>query len=158
MAAGAVTAAPYLLLYIGPWNDAGHSQSLSGDWLYWLAFLGAPFLGSMVFTLLCRQRPEWLDGVGFAFVAALAGGGVWGSQMRDEGVRIHPFSLPAALYLGAAMFVFGMGGAAFATLLSRPILKERWDGKRKRFKTWHLGTAVAAVELVAVAVLAAIGL
>jgi hypothetical protein len=149
--AGAITSAPYLLLDLGVWKD---SLSLFSDVIVFVAWIGSPFAGSMLFTLLCRDKPKWLDGVGFALVAAIAAAGTWAWQVTDLD-RSFPF--PNVLYLGLTMFVFGIGGAIAGFLIARSTLGERSPDRRTTLKPWHLGSAVAVVEIAVGAILTAVG-
>jgi hypothetical protein len=149
--AGAITSAPYLLLDLGVWKD---SLSLFPGGIVFVAWIGSPFVGSMVFTLLCRDKPKWLYGVGFALAAAIAAAGTWAWQVTDID-RSFPF--PNVLYLGLTMFAFGIGGATAGFLTARSTLGERSHDKRMTLKPWHLGGAVAVVEIAVGAILTAVG-
>lgn len=149
--AGAITSAPYILLYLGVWKD---SLSLFPGGIVFVAWVGSPFVGSMVFTLLCRDKPRWLDGVGFALVAAVAAAGMWAWQVTD---LLRSFPFPNVLYLGLAMFAFGIGGAMLGIFLARLGSKGRAKGGKRRLRPWHIGLAIAVVEIAMGAVLTAIG-
>ena len=52
----------------------------------------------------------------------------------------------------------GSAGGMLGSLVCRPLLSERPDGKPKRIKPWHVGAALALAELVLVGVTAAVRL
>ena len=145
LAGAAAVAAPLLF-----WASA----SIDDRWL--ITWAVTPFLGPLVFQLICRPRPEW--GWGLAFAAALgAVFGIWG------GLR-PPFEYSGsgqAALIGALLFAMtflaGMVGASIATLIGRlfelrspPIARAP-----TRVRPWHVGVALAAAEILVVAALAA---
>ena len=154
LAGAAVVAAPLLLFWAA-------SPGADDRWL--IAWAVTPFLGPLVFQLICRSRPEW--GWGLAFAAAL--GAVFGIWSGIRPPLEHSGSGQAAL-IGALFFAMtflaGMVGASIATLITR-LFELRspassgsgttFSGGEGRFKPWHVGAALLVVEMVAVAASAA---
>jgi hypothetical protein len=146
LAGAAAVAAPLLLF----WAAASTDET----WLVTWAM--TPFLGPLVFQLICRPRPEW--GWGLAFAAALGVVfGVWG------GLR-PPFEYSGAgqaaligAYLFAITFLAGMVGASIATLITRlfALRSQRFPQTTSRLRPWHVGVGLTAAEMVVVAVLVA---
>jgi hypothetical protein len=92
-----------------------------------IAMVGAPLLGSLVFTLTTVDqvgRRAWLaSGIAFRLGIALAMAGAWGSQARDEGRRYEHFSfgwtIGAGVLILFLVLVGVMIGVALARLLRR---------------------------------------
>jgi hypothetical protein len=53
-------------------------------------------------------------------------------------------------------FLAGMAGASIASLTSRSLMRDRFDGKPKRIRPWHIGVTVLVLELVLVGAVAAV--
>jgi hypothetical protein len=137
----AVAAAPYGLVFVhSAWDPT--SPGRDSVLVAMVLFLSS-FFGPMVFALLSGARPDWLWGVGFGLLCAVAAGVVWGWAGRT--------GLATAVVLFLLSFIIGLAGAGLGVVVSRPVLRE---GRRHRFKPWHLGGAVAFLELVLVAAFA----
>ena len=155
--AGMVAGAPYVLLYLTAWDEPRHFAS---DWPFPIALVGAPLLGSLVFTLITVDqagRRAWLgSGIAFRLGMALAMAGAWGSQARDEGRRYEHFSFGWAIGAGVLILFLALVGVMIGVALARLLRRRNARGIRSRIDPWQLGVAVGAVELVSVGVLAAI--
>jgi len=153
--AAAVVGAPYLLLYVTAWDDYRH---FTGDWPFVIAFFAAPLLGSFVFALMAARgmdRADWFSVGAFAFVMSLAMAGAWGSQARDEGARYDDFSFGWAISTGVVFVFLSLAGVVCALVLARLLRREGRDGKPRRIRPWHIGAAIAVVELATVGALIA---
>jgi peptidoglycan/LPS O-acetylase OafA/YrhL len=147
LAAGAAAAAPAILSWLGR-----HSSGW-GDTRGWLFVIAPPLLGSIVFTLIPRDRPRWTDGICFASAIGLPLGLLSHYLIATEssGEDIFGWLVVPGVWVTCA--VVGIGGASLAMLLSRYLLRERSGSKRAIVKPWHLGAAVAIIDVAAVTAL-----
>ena len=149
--AGAVAAAaPYLLFYLG---YTGQGERIYDGLLPTFTLTASALLAALVITLLRKARPWGYGVTGAAIVAILSAVG-WGFVRHDINAG---FSVSSAGFVFMFTFLAGMAGASVAALVSRPLLRERADGKPKRVRPWHIGAAVLLVELVFIGVAAAVG-
>jgi hypothetical protein len=155
--AGMVAGAPYLLLYLTAWDEPRH---FTGDWPFPIALVGAPLLGSLVFTLItvgqAGRRPWIASGIAFRLGMTLAMAGAWGSQARDEGRRYEHFSFGWAIGAGVLILFLALVGVMIGVALARLLRRRDARGICSRIEPWQLGTTIAAVELISVGVLAAV--
>jgi hypothetical protein len=153
LAGGVVTVAPYLLLWRLDWGplDTGPAGAQ-------FALLVVPLLaGGLVVTLCARSRPNWLYGAGLGLVLGLFGAVLSSLYDHDSpgfgGMLV--FAVALETFYGVLV---GSAGGMLGSLVCRPLLRERPDGKPKRIKPWHVGAALALAELVLVGVTAAVRL
>lgn len=145
-------AAPYLFLYLS-YGDQGNE--IYDGLLPTFVLIASAVLGSLVFTLLSKARPEWLYGIGCSSAVAILSAVGWGFLRPGTGVR---FSFSIAVFVLGLSFLAGMAGASVASLLSRPLLRKRPNGNPKRVRPWHIGGAVLILELVLVGAVTAVRL
>jgi hypothetical protein len=152
LAGAAAVAAPLLLFWV--------ADSIDDTWL--IAWAVTPFLGPLVFQLICRPRPEWSWGLAFAAALGVVFG-VWGGLRPPfEYSGSGQAALIGALFF-AMTFLAGMVGASIASLIGR-LFELRTPAPSSatpepsagagRFKPWHVGVALVAVEIVVAAALA----
>jgi hypothetical protein len=147
----AVTVAPSLAVYLTSRFTAG-----LGFVLFFLPLL----LGSFVYAVLERPIPDWRHGVAFALVTTAARLALFLSLYvpSHDADSMDGFLFGYAILLITVGTVIGMVGSRIASMASRRLLRRLADGKPRRLKPWHIGVAVAVVELVAVGAMAAISL
>jgi hypothetical protein len=147
---GAVAVAAPLLLYFLA------APTLDDTWLaLWVV---APIAGPLVFQLISHPRPEWGWGLAFAAVLALVFG-VWGGA--DPPFEYSGAGQAALIgaYFFAVTFLAGMVGASVASLIGRLFDPRPGRGAdQRRLRPWHVGVAIAAAEMLVVAVLAAVSI
>jgi drug/metabolite transporter (DMT)-like permease len=146
-----VTVAPSLALLLTSRFTPG-----LGFILLFLALL----LGSFVYTTVERPLPDWRHGVAFALVttgaiSALFLASYVQSPDADSTDRFLFGYVVLFIMVGT---VIGMVGSRIASVASRRLLGEPADDKPRRLKPWHLGAAVAVVELAVVGAMAATSL
>jgi hypothetical protein len=144
LAATVAVAAPLILSRLA-------APALDERWLAaWIVIVGP-----LVFQLLSLPRPEWSHGLIFSAAVALVMG-IWGSV----GSPFEYSGIGQAALIGILIFVTaffaGMVGASVASLIARlfdPHPGHTGDG---RLRPWHIGAAIAGVDVLAAAILAGI--
>jgi hypothetical protein len=154
MVAAAVTVAPAAALFAVPraWPDVSDGVEV-------FFFYFPLMVGSFVFATLERPRPEWSHGVAFAFVVSLAGSTFLMIRLAQSSGDLGHGALELSLFgllLVILGVMLGMAGSGIASVVSRPLQGLRRDGTPRRLEPWHVGVAVAVIELVAAAVFAVV--
>jgi hypothetical protein len=143
-----VFVAPVLLVWLG---EPGF------DWPGWFVAIAAAMLvPPFVFQLLSRPDPDWSYGLAFAVVPALTLAVATGVLVpRDPeypgGIGWLIFTV---LFAFVVVFLIGMVGASIASLVARPFTPDNSRHRPQRLRAWHIGAAVAGVDVVAVVVAA----
>ena len=116
-----------------------------------MPLIAVPFLSPMVFELLSSSRPRWGHGVVFALVLGVGAGMYSGIVLRLEQSGPGPAS-----FIGGLMFILtlvaGLVGAFVAWLIGRSFGRGFEDQAARRLRPWHVGVAIAAVDVVAAVV------
>jgi hypothetical protein len=116
-----------------------------------LPFAAALVIPPFVFQLLSRRSPAWTYGSAFGVIPATTSAVTVGVLERhDLNATVFVF----ALFAFVATFLVSMVGASVASLVARLFDPETQLRRPQRLQPWHLGAAVAAVEMIAVVVAA----
>jgi hypothetical protein len=144
---GLLVVAPYLLYWRMDWSPI--AVEASGRQF---VFMVAPVLaGAFVLTVCAHDQPRWLPGAGLGLAFGVLGAVLYMHHDRERPQELGWMTIEF-LWLTAYGVLGGLVGGPLGWLVTRPLLRQRRDGRPRRIKPWHLGVVVAAAELVLVGV------
>jgi len=120
----------------------------------------SPVAGTVVFALLCRSRPHWGFGLGFAALQAIVAW-VWRmivalqGENGGEGAELWPATY-LGIYAAGIVFLAGAIGAWIAALVVQALEPRPWGSHPRRVRPWQVGLGVSVLFILTAVVLAAI--